>query len=66
MSSYLMSAPPMMICGINTSGTMLAAVFGSATSEETTSPKSDAAHRRHENNAEIDPEHAANLQNPIA
>ena len=29
----------MMICGIKTSGTMLAAVFGSATIEETTSPR---------------------------
>ena len=38
MSSYLMSAPPMMICGIKTSGTMLAAVFGSATSEEMSRP----------------------------
>ena len=38
MSSYLMSAPPMMICGIKTSGTMLAAVFGSATNDEMTRP----------------------------
>ncbi len=28
----------MMICGMRTSGTMLAAVFGSATSEEMTRP----------------------------
>ena len=38
MSSYLIIAPPMMICGMRTSGTMLAAVFGSATSEEMTRP----------------------------
>ena len=38
MSSYLISAPPMMICGIRTSGTMFAAVFGAATSDEITSP----------------------------
>src|SRR6266480_3438766 len=38
MSSYLMRAPPMMICGIKTSGTMFAAVFGSATNEEMSRP----------------------------
>ena len=38
MSSYLMSAPPMMICGIRINGTMLTAVLASATSEEINSP----------------------------
>ena len=38
MSSYLMSAPPMMICGIRMSGTMFTAVLASATSEEISRP----------------------------
>src|SRR5438270_851765 len=34
MSSYLISAPLIKICGIKTSGTMLAAVFASETTDE--------------------------------
>ena len=66
MSSYLMSAPPMMICGMRTSGTMLAAVFGSATSEETTRPNATPPIAVMNMIAEIDPKHPADLENVIA
>src|SRR6476620_2118437 len=65
MSSYLISAPPMMICGIKTSGTMLAAVFGSATNDEMSNQRY-TTHRSHEHDSEIDPEHSSNLQQRIA
>src|SRR5262249_27074164 len=65
MSSYLMSAPPMMICGINTSGTMLAAVFGSATSEETTRPSATPP-IGHEHDREVNPKHSPDFENVIA
>ena len=66
MSSYLMSAPPMMICGIKTSGTMFAAVFGSATSDEMTRPSATPLIAVMNMIAEIDPEHPADLQDVIA
>ena len=66
MSSYLINAPPMMICGIKTSGTMFAAVFGSATNEEMSRPSATPLIAVMNMITEIDPEHSPDLQNGIA
>ena len=65
MSSYLINAPPMMICGIKTSGTMFAAVFRVGHQRRDEQTQRDTAHRSHEHDPEIDPEHSPDLQNEI-
>ena len=56
----------MMICGMRTSGTMLAAVFGSATREEMTRPSDTPPIAVMNMIAEVRPEHPANLEDVIA
>ena len=56
----------MMICGIKTSGTMFAAVFGSATSEEMSRPSATPPMAVMNMIAEIEPKHSADFQNVIA
>jgi len=56
----------MMICGIRTSGTMLAAVLGIGNERGNDQAEATPPHRRDENDSEVNPKHPADFENVIA